>query len=177
MRGGWFRSTTRGRALVCPGARRYRPGVPETSLEALARFFAASPAARRAVRPLAAGARVALELDEGPAGFTLEGGAPRLAPGRLPDPDFTLRLPAGAVARVVGVGGDDVGEVGIAFFELALARDPARHVGLRVDAPTPRLLAHGYLGVLALGGARVALWLLRRGLANPLAVIDRLRGR
>jgi len=46
-----------------------------------------------------------------------------------------------------------------------------------VDAPTARLLTHGYLSVLALGGARVALWLLRRGLANPLAVIDRLRGR
>lgn len=149
----------------------------EPSLDALARFFATSPAARRAVRPLSTGARVALDLDEGPAGFTLAAGAPRLAPGPLADPDFTLRLPAGAVARVVAVEGDDVGEVGIAFFKLVLERDPALRIGLRVDAPTTRLLAHGYLGVLALGGARVAFWLLKRGLANPLAVIDRLRGR
>jgi len=151
--------------------------MPETSLDALARFFATSPAARRAVRPLAGGARVALDLDEGPAGFTLAAGAPCLAPGPLAEPDFTLRLPAGAVARVVAVQGEDVGEVGIAFFKLVLERDPALKVGLRVDAPTTRLLAHGYLGVLAQGGARVAFWLLRRGFANPLAVIDRLRGR
>jgi len=78
---------------------------------------------------------------------------------------------------VVAVQGEDVGEVGIAFFKLVLERDPALKVGLRVDAPTTRLLAHGYLGVLAQGGARVAFWLLRRGFANPLAVIDRLRGR
>jgi hypothetical protein len=147
------------------------------SLDALARFFATSPAARKAVRPLAPRARVALDLDEGPAGFTMADGAPRLAAGPLPDPDFTLRLPAAAVARVVAVEGGDVGEVGIAFFRLVLERDPALRVGLRVDAPTSRLLAHGYLGVLALGGGRVALWLLRRGLANPLAVIERLRGR
>jgi len=151
--------------------------MPQTSLEALARFFAASPAARRAVKPLSAGARVALDLDEGPAGFTLAGGAPHLAAGPLADPDFTLRLPAGAVARVVAVEGDHVGEVGIAFFKLVLERDPALRVGMRVDAPTARLLSHGYLGVLALGGARVAFWLLKRGLANPMAVIDRLRGR
>jgi hypothetical protein len=147
------------------------------SLDALARFFAASPAARRAVRPLAPGARVALELDEGPAGFTLEAGAPRLAAGPLADPDFTLRLPAAAVARVVAVEGDDVGAVGVAFFQQVLERDPAVRIGVRVQAPTPRLLAHGYLGVLALGGARVTLWLVKRGLANPKAIIDRLRGR
>jgi endonuclease YncB( thermonuclease family) len=46
-----------------------------------------------------------------------------------------------------------------------------------VQAPTGRLVAHGYLAVLALGGTRVALWLLRRGLASPARIIDRLRGR
>ncbi len=147
------------------------------SLDALTRFFATSPAARRAVRPLAAGARVALELDEGPAGFRLEAGAPRLEAGPLDDPDFTLRLPTAAVARVAAVEGDDVGAVGIAFFQLVLERDPALRVGIQVGAPTARLLAHGYLGVLALGGVKVTLWLVKRGLANPKAVIDRLRGR
>jgi hypothetical protein len=151
--------------------------MEESSLDRLARFFDDSPAARRAVRPLGPGARVALELDEGPAGFALEAGVPRLAPGRPGDPDFTIRLPAAAAARVTAVEGDDVGAVGIAFFRLVLERDPALHVGLRVHAPTARLVANGYLAVLALGGAKVALWLLRRGAANPRAVIDRLRGR
>jgi len=151
--------------------------VTDQSLDRLARFFATSPAARKAVRPLGAGARVALVLDEGPAGFTLREGAPHLAAGPLDDPDFTVRLPAAAVARVVAVEGDDVGAVGVAFFQLVFERTPPLRVGLTVDAPTGRLLAHGYLSVLALGGAKVALWLLRRGLANPRKVIERLRGR
>jgi hypothetical protein len=147
------------------------------SLARLSAFFATSPAARKAVRPLGAGARVALLLDEGPAGFTLRDGVPHLAAGALEDPDFTVRLPAAAVARLVAVEGEDVGAVGVAFFQLVLEREPASRVGLTVQAPTSRLLSHGYLMVLALGGTKVALWLLTRGLANPRKVIERLRGR
>jgi hypothetical protein len=151
--------------------------MTETSLARLARHFATSPAARRAVRPLAEGARVALLLDEGPAGFTLAEGAPRLEPGPLVDPDFTLRLPSAAVARLTALEGDDVGEAGVAFFRLLLERDPALRVEARVQAPTGRLVRHGYLAVLALGGLRVAAFLLTRGLRDPRAVVERLRGR
>jgi hypothetical protein len=150
--------------------------VDPTTLERLATFFATSPAARRAVRPLAAGTRVALALDEGPAGFTMGDGGPRLAAGAPADPDFTVRLPAAAVERLVAVQGDDVGAIGVAFFQLVLERDPALRARLTVEAPTARLVGHGYLAVLALGGARVALWLLARGLANPRRIIERLRG-
>jgi hypothetical protein len=45
-----------------------------------------------------------------------------------------------------------------------------------IDASTTRLLGHGYLGVLALGGVKVTWWLLRKGIKNPKAAIDRLRG-
>jgi hypothetical protein len=149
----------------------------ESSRARLQAFFEHSPAAKKAVRPLAKTARVALELDEGPIGFTMRDGAPCLVPGPLADPDFTLRLPAGAVEHLAAIEGEDVGAVGIAFFELVLDREPARHVGLAVQGSTVRLMRHGYLAVLALGGARVALWLLKRGFADPRRVIDRLRGR
>jgi len=151
--------------------------VDEPSLSRLARFLESAPAARKAVRPLAPGARVALLLDEGPAGFTLEGGAPRLSPGPLTDPDFTLRLPRAAVERLAERGAQEVGEAGVAVFQLVLERDPLLHVGVSVQAPMARLLTHGWLAVLALGGAKVALFLVRRGLANPARVIERLRQR
>jgi hypothetical protein len=147
------------------------------SLSALAAFFGAAPAARRAVRPLARQARIALELDEGPAGFSLASGEPVLSAGAPPDPDFTLRLPVEAVSRLCARPDAGVGELGLLFFSLAVDRDPARRIGVRIQAPTGRLLANGYLTVLALGGPRVALWLLRRGLADPGAVIERLRRR
>ncbi|MFT3914828.1 MAG: AAA family ATPase [Anaeromyxobacteraceae bacterium] len=148
-----------------------------TSLERLQDFFATSPAAARATATLSADARVDLALDEGPAHFTREAGAPEVRPGPSGRPDFTLRLPPGAVERVTAVTGDDVGALGIAFFELVLERDPALKVGLRLDAPTGRLVAHGYLAVLALGGVKVGWWLMKKGFANPLAVIERLRRR
>ena len=150
--------------------------MPTGSLEALRTFFETAPAARRAARPLARGARVNLALDGGDARFTMESGAPEVHAGPAPDPDFTLTLPPGAVARLTGMDGDDVGAFGIEFFKLMLERDPALKVRVRVNAPTTRLVSHGYLGVLALGGARVAWWLLKNGVKNPRATIDRLRG-
>jgi hypothetical protein len=150
--------------------------MPSPGLDALRRFFEEAPAARRATRPLARGARVGLDLEGGPARFSMASGEPRVEDGAEPDPDFTLRLPAGAVARLTALESDDVGEFGVEFFRLVLERDPALKVRIRIDAPTGRLLSHGYLGVLAVGGLKVGWWLVRNGIKNPRAAIERLRG-
>jgi hypothetical protein len=148
--------------------------IPGTtpSTEALARFFATSPAARKATKPLARDARAALDLAGGAARFTMSTGEGRVEP----DPDFTLTLPDGAVAHLTSIRTDDVGEFGIEFFKLVLAREPERKVRVHIHASTARLISHGYLGVLAAGGAKVAWWLLKNGVKNPKAAIDRLRG-
>ena len=150
--------------------------MADSGADALARFFATSPAARKATRSLSRDARVALDLAAGPARFTMREGAARVESGAEADPDFTLVLPDGAVAQLVALDSDDVGAFGIAFFQLVLSRDPERRVRVRIDAPTSRLVSHGYLGVLASGGAKVAWWLLKNGVKNPKAAIDRLRG-
>ncbi len=150
--------------------------MPATSFEALKEFLENAPAARKAARPLSRGARVNVELDGGAARFTMESGDPGLRDGADPDPDFTLSIPAAAVDRLTGLESEDVGEFGIAFFKLVLERDPSLKVRVRIDAPTSRLLGHGYLGVLAVGGLRVTWWLLKNGVKNPRSAIDRLRG-
>ncbi len=153
-------------------------GIPGAAggLEALRRFFREAPAARRAARPLARSAEVALDLDGEPARFTMESGTPDVLPGPARDPDFTLALPAEAVGRLTsGRGG--VGELGVAFFKLVLSRDPAVRVRVRIHASAARLLGRGYFEVLALGGIEVAWWLLRAGVRNPLAAVERLRRR
>ena len=147
------------------------------SLASLRDFFAGAPAAARAIRPLSPAARVGLELDEGPAAFEVRAGVAVLSAGAPADPDFTLRLPAAAVARLCHHRGAGVGELGVLFFTLALERDPALKVRARLHAPTARLVGNGYLAVLALGGPAVLLWLLRRGLSDPRAVLERLRPR
>jgi hypothetical protein len=146
------------------------------SLAALKTFFESAPAARKATRPLARSARVNLALDGGAAQFSMESGAPHVQDGANADPDFTLTLPHGAVERITGLGSDDVGQFGIEFFKLVIEHDPAFKVRVKIDAPTTRLLTHGYLGVLALGGMKVSWWLLKNGVKNPKAAIDKLRG-
>jgi len=151
--------------------------MPGPSFEALKAFFEGAPVARKATRSLHAGAEVGLLLDDGPARFAMEGGASRVTDEAPRDPDFTLQLPAAAVARLTAQPGSDVGALGIEFFKLVLEKDPALKVRIRLHASTPRLLSRGYLGVLALGGLQVGMWLLKKGIANPRAAIDRLRGK
>ena len=99
----------------------------------------------------------------------------RMAIGR--DPACEVSLPDGAVGRIVALESDDVGEFGVEFFKLVLERDPAFKARVRIEAPTSRLLGNGYLGVLALGGMKVTWWLVKNGVKNPKAAIDRLRGK
>jgi hypothetical protein len=150
--------------------------MPAPSFDALKKFFETSEVARKATKPLHDGAKVALELEGGPAHFTVNGGRAEVVENKTPDPDFTLTLPDGAVKRITSLASDDVGEFGIEFFKLVLEKDPALKARVKIDAPTGRLLSHGYLGVLAQGGLKVTWWLLKNGVKNPKAAIERLRG-
>lgn len=146
------------------------------SFDALKKFFETAEVARKATRPLHPGAEVALQLDGGPARFTMEGGKAQVAQGPAVNPDFTLVLPDGAVKRITALQSDDVGEFGIEFFKLILESDPAQKAKVKIDAPTMQLLSHGYLSVLAQGGMKVTWWLLKNGVRNPKAAIEKLRG-
>ncbi len=150
--------------------------MPAASLEALRKFFETTEVARKATKPLEPGAQVALRLDGGEAHFTMSGGRPQVLDGPATNPDFSLTLPDGAVKRITALKSDDVGEFGIEFFKLVLEKDPTMKVGVHLDASTGQLLSHGYLGVLAVGGMKVTWWLLKNGVRNPKAAIDRLRG-
>jgi hypothetical protein len=150
--------------------------MPGPSYDALKTFFETAAAARKATKPLSDEAEVGLELAGGRARFSMEGGRPHVSDEAPRNPDFTLSLPDGAVRRITSLKSDDVGEFGIEFFKLVLERDPDLKARIRIDAPTAQLLKHGYLGVLAVGGMKVSWWLLKNGVKNPKAAIDRLRG-
>jgi hypothetical protein len=150
--------------------------MPGQSYDALKRFFETAEAAVKATRPLEDGAEVGLQLPSGPARFVKEGGAAQVREEPARAPDFTLTLPDGAVRRITTLKSDDVGEFGVEFFKLVLERDPDLKVRVKIDASTGQLLKHGYLSVLALGGMKVTWWLIKNGVKNPKAAIDRLRG-
>ena len=145
------------------------------SADLLRDFLSRSPAAARAARLLAREARVDLELaGEALAHFAIAGGDPEIRPGAADRADFALHLPRDAVLRLTALEDGEVGDIGVAFLALLLERDPALKVRVRLHAPVSRLVAHGYLSVLALGGVRVAVWLARNGFKNPRAAIERL---
>jgi hypothetical protein len=148
-----------------------------TAYDSLKAFLESAPVARKATRPLSRDARVNVALPEGTAQFHMQGPGPELRPGAGGDPDFTLTLPGGAVARITSLRSEDVGEFGVEFFKLVLERDPDLKVRVHIDAPASRLLSNGYLGVLAMGGLKVTWWLLRNGVKNPVAAFERFRRR
>jgi hypothetical protein len=150
--------------------------MPSPTFDALKNFFEHEEAARKATKPLHDDAEVALQLESGPARFVMKGGRAQVLEGQAEKPDFTLTLTDGAVKRITSVKSKDVGEFGVEFFKLVLERDPALKARVKVDASTGQLLQHGYLSVLAQGGMKVTWWLLKNGVKNPKAAIDRLRG-
>ena len=152
------------------------PGGAAGSLEALQAIFRTAPGARRATRPLAREPEVGLDLGGEPARFSMASGTAEVLAGPARDPDFTLVIPPAAVPRLTA-GDHGVGALGVAFFQLVRSREPELHVGVRLHVSTSRLVKHGYLRVLALGGLEVAFHLLRAGVSRPLEALERLRRR
>ena len=154
---------------VVPRARRaaYSGGVVGPAFESLKEFLERSVAARKATRPLSRDARVNLLLAEGPARFTMEGGAPALLPGEGRIRTSPSPCPPGQFAgspRSRARGGNVRGGV----LPAGAGAGPALRVAdSGLDAATGRLLAHGYLGVLAMGGIGVTLVAVRNGVKNP----------
>jgi len=97
-------------------------------------------------------------------------GATRLEPGALRDADLELGFPPGAIERLEATGGG-IGDFAVALFELAVERDPALRVDLRILAPFSRLVRRGYLHLLVAGGPAVFAW----GAANGVGTLGELR--
>ena len=91
---------------------------------------------------------------------------PRLEPGAPHDPDFTLRLPTGMVRALHELESEDIGEFGALVVGTGLSQDPEYHLGGAIHAGFGRLWAHGYFGILRMGGWQVARVLAAKGLAN-----------
>jgi hypothetical protein len=95
------------------------------------------------------------------------------------NPDFELYMPPDAVKAITARTDSDVGSIGIVFFEHILARDPARKVGVKVHSGIVKLTRRGWLGVLALGGPKLVMWMAGKGLRGPGAIanaLSRLKG-
>ena len=135
--------------------------LPVPSDVALAKFFAASAAARTAGSSLGKAAEVGVTFTDvpGPFRFYAEGGKPVLAPGAAKDPDFDLTLAPGAVKAICARADAEIGDLGILFFQHMIAPAPEDKIRVKLHSGLIRLTMRGWLGVLAHGGPRVVGWM------------------
>ena len=147
----------------------------------LARFVLVSPVARKAASLLREGAEVAVAYTDvaGEWRFYVNASNVAIESGKAQDPDFELRLAPGAVRSICSMPDADLGELGIAFFEHIVSRDPDHKIRVRPYGGLIKPTRRGWLSLLARGGPKLAIWMARKGLrgsGDVVAALARLKG-
>ena len=140
---------------------------------ALARFLSGCPAVATAALSLRAGAEVAVSFAdlEGEWRCFAEAGQITLAPGNARDPDFALHLAPGAIKSICVRTSAELGELGVAFFEHVVSREPDYRIRVQLHSGLIKLTQRGWVTLLARGGPKVAGWLARKGFRGSSAVV------
>lgn len=144
----------------------------------LADFLRCNPGAGMAAKSLRAGAEVAIVFTDLPGRWRvfLSGpGAIGFEPRAAADADFELQVPPQAVREICGDGVQDLGDLGVRFFEHLRYTDPQRRIRVTVHSGVIKLMRRGWLGLLAQGGAKVANWMGREGLWRRAIAPARIR--
>ena len=144
----------------------------------LAAFLDRNPGAKKAAGSLRAGAEVAIVFTDLPGRWRvfLSGpGAIGFEPRAAADADFELQVPPQAVREICGDGVQDLGDLGVRFFEHLRCTDPQRRIRVTVHSGVIKLMRRGWLGLLAQGGAKVANWMGREGLWRRAIAPARIR--
>ena len=144
---------------------------------ALGRFLLSNPGARLAAASLRSGAEVAITFTDIPGDWRMlndDAGELRFEPVKAIDPDFELSIPPQAVATICSQVDADVGDLGIAFFELIRAREQKLKIRVTVRSGIIKLTRRGWLGVVAKGGTKVINWMAGKGLRGPGAIATAL---
>jgi hypothetical protein len=157
------------------------PAVGEAADAMLARFVLTSPVAHKAASLLREGAEVAVAYTDmaGEWRFYVNAGNPAIESGKAQDPDFELRLTAGAVRSICLMPDADLGDFGVAFFEHIVSRNPDHKIRVRPYSGVIKLTRRGWLSLLARGGPKLAIWMARKGLrgsGDVVAALARLKG-
>lgn len=153
------------------------PSLAERPDELLAQFLASNPGAQRAAQALKAGAEVAVAFSDFPGDWRVyltQAGAIGFEQATAQDPDFSLRIPPGALRALCSSGSADLGDLGIAFFEHIVAREQDRKIHVTVHSGLVKLTRRGWLGLLTQGGSKTLGWMARKGLRGPGAIVGAL---
>ena len=155
----------------------------ERSDEVLTAFLERNPGAKKAAGSLRGGAEVAIMFTDLPGSwraFVTEAGGIGFEAQAAVDPDFELHIPPQALREICEADAQDLGDLGVSFFEHLVAKEPERRIHATVHSGVVKLTRRGWLGLLTQGGTKVVMWMGRKGLRGPGAVagaLGRLRGK
>lgn len=165
------------------------PEKKSSPQERLKAFFETAPVARRAVDPLSKGVAVNVLFVEGklpdlnqvapPCHFLRVPSGGTVLSGEHPEPDFTLYMPLPSIDRLEQITSEDPGDFGVEFFKICMSKDETIKIRVLINTGPLKLLTHGYLGVLKVGGWKMLTFLKQNGvigIGGFKAVINRLRG-
>ena len=148
----------------------------------LAAFLLSNSGAQIVARCLKPGAEVAISFTDRPGDWRLypnEAGQAVFEPMKASDPDFELTIPPGAICVICSRTEADVGDLGVAFFNQIVAREPDLRIHVKVRSGVIKLTRRGWLGALAEGGPKVMIWMAKKGLRGRGAIataLERLKG-
>lgn len=155
---------------------------PDTSDAVLAAFLSSNPGAQQAASALRSGAEVAIMFSDVPGSwrvFRTEAGTVGFEPQPATDPDFELDIPPMALREICSCNALELGDLGVAFLEHLVAKEPERRIRAKVHSGVVKLTRRGWLGLLTQGGTKVVMWMARKGLRGPGAIasaLGRLKG-
>ena len=86
-------------------------------------------------------------------------------------PDFELCIAPRALESICARSDANIGELGIAFFEHVVSREPDYRIRVQVRSGMLKLTQRGWLALLARGGPSLAAWLAKKGLRGSSAVV------
>lgn len=146
----------------------------------LIKDFFALDVCQRATRPLKDGIEIGLHIEGFPPVRLSKGnGKVQVDETLIKSPDMTFWIGKKGVQELAAMNTEDIGEIGVAIMKLMLTEDPEKRLTAKVHIGSLKLLTHGYLGVLPLGGSTVMKFLASKGFSSIGKIkdaISQLRG-
>ena len=148
-------------------------------------FLEEADVSRAASHPLKHGAQIGIKFIGFPDEFHVVKDGKRLAvkEGAAPKPDWKAEISPAVVTAFKAMPTMDIGDLGVEVLKRMAkgVKDPHSEDAIRVHLTAGffTILRHGYLGILPLGGPKVARYLSEHNLVNPMnirRVFKKVRG-
>ena len=141
--------------------------MSEKDFERLEDFVTNHSVAVRSAKPLKTGVEVGIIFtkDNFECRFVKERKSAKMYRGKAKNPDFELYVGEKVIEHMMEMDSNDIGEFGIEFFKHIMNRTPEENVRPKFHIGFFKMVSHGYIRVIMLGGIGLFKWLAKNGVS------------